>query len=68
MPKKPITWVGSIIILAAGIFCSWSLIQYRNERAIVHTQHLVLTAIAFIAPALAVLAIFRWYYFNERAK
>ena len=66
MPKKPITWIGSIIILAVGIFCCWALIQYRNDIATVDTQYRLLTAGVFLAPALAAVAIFLWYYFNER--
>ncbi len=66
MPKKPITWIGSIIILAVGIFCCWALLQHRNDMTVVDIQFHLLTAAAFLAPALAALAIFLWYYFNER--
>ncbi|MFC1847413.1 hypothetical protein ACFLW5_01185 [Chloroflexota bacterium] len=67
MPQKPITWIGSIIILAAGIFCSWALIQQRNEMRAIDMQTGLITAAVFLAPVVAALAIFLWYYFNERA-
>ena len=67
MPKKPITWIGSAIILGAGIFCWWALIQYRNDNATIGTQFNLLTAAAIFTPVVAAVAIFLWYYFNERA-
>ncbi|MFH1032657.1 MAG: hypothetical protein V1767_08875 [Chloroflexota bacterium] len=67
MPKKPITWFGSILILAAGIFCSWSLFQYRARLPdTVGMQFKLITMGAFLAIVLAMLAIFLWYYFNEK--
>jgi prolipoprotein diacylglyceryltransferase len=67
MPKKPITWFGSIIILAAGIFCSWALFQYRARLpATVDTRFNLITAAAFLALIVAILAVFLWYYFNEK--
>ncbi len=66
MPHKPITWIGSVIILAAGGFCCWALLRYRNDYGIVDTRFNLLTAFAFLALALAAVAIFLWYYFNER--
>ncbi|MFC1952498.1 hypothetical protein ACFLV8_02515 [Chloroflexota bacterium] len=66
MPKKPITWIGAIIILAAGLFCCWALFQYRNEMTAAGMQSHLLTAAVYIAPVVAVLAIFLWYYFNEK--
>ena len=66
MPKKPVTWIGSIIILAGGIFCCWALLQYRNNMTVVDTRFHLITAAVFLAPVLAALAIFLWYYFNER--
>ena len=66
MPRKPITWIGSIIILAAGGFCFWSVLQYRNEMADTGTQTGLLTAAAFSAIPVAALAIFLLYYFIER--
>ena len=68
MPKKPITWIGSIIILGAGIFCLLALFQYRDKMTAAGRQSPLLTAVIFIAPTLAILAIFLWYYFNEKAK
>ena len=66
MPRKPITWIGSIIILAAGIFCFWAVTQYRNEYTVVDTRYNLLTVAAFGALPVAALAISIWYYFNER--
>ena len=66
MPRKPITWIGSIVILAAGIFCSWALLQYRNEVADAGMQTNLLTVAAFGALPVAALAIFLFYYFIER--
>jgi len=66
MPRKPITWIGSIIVLAAGVFCCWAVIQYRNEMTAAGMQTGLLTVAAFLAPALAALAIFLLYYFIER--
>ena len=66
MPRKPITWIGSIIILVAGIFCCWAVIQYRNELAVVDASYHLLTVVAFGALPVAALAIFLLYYFIER--
>ncbi|MFC2006646.1 hypothetical protein ACFLUQ_00555 [Chloroflexota bacterium] len=66
MPKKTITWIGSIFILAAVVFCCWALLQQRSEMAAVGRQLGLVTAAVFLAPVLAALAIFLWYYFNER--
>ena len=66
MPHKPITWIGSFIILAAGGFCSWSLLRYRDAYGIVDTRFNVLTAGVFLTPVVAAVAIFLWYFFNER--
>ncbi len=66
MPRKPITWISSIIILAAGVFCYWAVMQYRNDLAVVDTQYHLLTVAAFAAIPVAALAIFLLYYFTER--
>ena len=66
MPHKPITWIGSFIILAAGVFCCWALLQYRDAYGIVDTRFKLLTFGVFLAPVVAAVAIFLWYYFNER--
>ena len=66
MPKKPITWIGLIVILAAGVFCCGALLQYGNELTAAGKQSSLLTAVTFIVPLLAALAIFLWYYFNEK--
>jgi len=67
MPKKPITWVGSIVILAAGVFCTWSLLRYRNAYGVMDTRSYLITGAAlFLAPILVVVAIYLWHYFNER--
>lgn len=67
MPKKPVTWIGLIIILAGGVFSSWALIQFRNDLANVDTRFQLVTVASFLAPAVAALALFLWYYFNEKA-
>jgi hypothetical protein len=66
MPRKPITWIGSIIILAAGVFCCWAVMQYRNEMTAAGMQTGLLTVAAFGALPVAALAIFLLYYFIER--
>ncbi len=66
MPRKPITWISSVIILAAGVFCYWAVIQYRNEMTAAGMQTGLLTVAAFGAIPVAVLAIFLLYYFIER--
>jgi len=66
MPRKPITWIGSFVILAAGGFCCWALLNYRADYGAVDTRFNLITVGAFLAPAVAVVAIFLWYYFNEK--
>ena len=66
MPKKPIPWIGSVVILAVGIFCIWALLQYRNDMTAADAQFNVVTIGVYAAPVLAVVAIFLWYYFNEK--
>jgi len=55
-----------MIILAAGIFCCWALLQYRNEMTVAGMQTGLLTVAAFGAIPAAALAIFLLYYFIER--
>lgn len=66
MPRKPITWIGLIIILAAGGFCWWAVIQYRNEMTAAGMQTDLLTVAAFGVIPVAALAISLLYYFIER--
>ena len=66
MPRKSVTWIGSLVILAAGGFCCWALLKYRNAYGIVDTRFNLLTLGAFLAPVVAAVAISLWYYFNER--
>ena len=66
MPKKRITWIGSFIILAAGVFCCWALFRYRANFASSSAQYNLVTGGAFLALAVAALAIFLWYHFNEK--
>ena len=66
MPHKPITWIGSFVIVVAGGFCCWALLKYRDAYGIVDTKFNLLTVGAFLAPVVAIVAIFLWYYFNER--
>ena len=66
MPRKRVTWIGSIIILAAAVFCFWALFQYRARLLTAGAKVQLVTAGAFVALAVAVIAIFLWYYFNEK--
>ncbi len=66
MPRKTSTWVGLIIVLAAGGFCFWALARYRNDYGVIDTTFRLLTASLFLVPAVAIGAIAFWYYFNER--
>ena len=66
MPRKPITWIGSIIALGTGIFCSLALLKYRSAFTTADIQYNLSTVGVFLAPVLAGVAIFLWYYFNER--
>ena len=66
MPRKPITWIGSLVILAAGGFCFLALLKYRNALGTVDTRSGLVTVALFLAIALAGVALFLWYYFNER--
>ncbi len=66
MPKKPITWVGAVVILAAGVFCFSGLMQYRAKLPASSTQ-IPWIVLASIGAALVSLgAISLWYYFNEK--
>ncbi len=66
MPHKPITWIGSFIILAAGVFCFFALLKYKNALGTADARFNLFTVASFLALALAGVAIFLWYYFNER--
>ncbi len=66
MLKHPTTWIGIIIILAAGIYSSVTLIQYRNALVSVSPRLQLVTGGVFLVPVVTALAIFLWYYFNER--
>jgi hypothetical protein len=66
MPKKTVTWVGFVIILAAGVFCSWSLFQARTHFLPAGTRFYLATAGGFLSPVVTIVAIFLWYYFNEK--
>jgi len=66
MPRKRITWIGSIIILAAGVFCFWALLQYRTRLVAAARQTDLVSVGAFLALLVTALAIFLWYYFNEK--
>ena len=67
MPRKPITWIGLFFIAAAGGFCWWALLKYRDAYGIVDAKFNLLTLGMFLTPVVAALAIFLWYYFNEKA-
>ncbi|MFC2040661.1 hypothetical protein ACFLTW_05825 [Chloroflexota bacterium] len=66
MIKKPITWIGSFVIVAAGGFCLWALIRYRDAYGIVDGRYNLLTVGIFVTPLVAVVAVGLWYYFNEK--
>ena len=66
MPQKAITWIGSVVILVAGGFCWWALMRYRDAYGIVDTRFNMLTIGAYLVPVVALVAIFLWYYFNEK--
>ena len=66
MPRKPITWIGSIIVLAAGVFCFWALMQRRSEMLAAGMPTDLITVALFFAPVFAALAIILLYYFVER--
>jgi len=67
MPRKYVTWIGSFVILAAGGFCLWTLLQYKSKMVVAGAQSSFVNAAIYFVPALAIVAIFLWYYFNERA-
>lgn len=66
MPRKPVTWLGSVIILGAGVFCFSGLFRYRSQLASSSTQLPLVTGAAFLALVLAIGGIFLWYYLNEK--
>ncbi|MFC2020632.1 hypothetical protein ACFLU1_02420 [Chloroflexota bacterium] len=66
MPQKTITWIGSFVIVAAGGFCWWALLRYRNAYGIIDTRYNLLTVGTFLVPVVVVVAISLWYYFNEK--
>ena len=66
MPRKLVTWLGWLIIVAAGTFCCIALLNYRDAFEVVDTTYKLLTIGAFVAPLVAVVTIFLWYYFNEK--
>jgi len=66
MPHKPITWIGSFLIVAAGGFCWWALMQLKDAIGIADARFTLVTVGVWAAPIVAVLAIFLWYFVNER--
>ncbi len=66
MPKKPITWIGSVVILAVGVFSFWSLLQSKSPFLPTGTRYQLATTGTYLAPVITVVAIFLWYYFNEK--
>ena len=66
MPRKPITWIGSFVIVAAAAFCEWALLRFQGAGGVTDTTSSLITAGLFVAPVAAVVAIFLWYYFNEK--
>jgi len=66
MPKKPITWVGAVVILAAGGFCFSGLVQYRSKLPPSSTQSTWIVLASFAAILVSLGAISLWYYFNEK--
>ena len=66
MPKKPITWIGAVVIMAAGIYCFSGLFKYKSKLAPASTQIPLVTGVAFLALALAIGAVIFWAYLNEK--
>ncbi len=66
MPRKRITWIGSVIILAVGVFSFWALFQSRSHFLPSGTRFYLATIGTVLAPVIAAVAIFLWYYFNEK--
>ena len=66
MIQKPIIWIGSLVILAAGGFCWWALLRYRNAYGIIDSRYNLLTVGLFAAPVVAVVATSLWCYFNKK--
>ena len=66
MPRKPITWIGSVIILGAGIYCFSGLFKYRSHLVASSTKLPLATVATFLALPLAIGAIFLWYYLIEK--
>jgi len=66
MPQKPITWIGSLLIVAAGGFCWWALTRLRDNIDIADGRFTLVTIGTWAAPVVALLAISLWYFVNER--
>lgn len=66
MPKKPITWVGVVVILVAGAFCFSGLVQYQAKLPASSTQSPWIVLASFAAVLVSLGAISLWYYFNEK--
>lgn len=66
MPKKPVTWIGSLVILGAGAFCISGLSRYRSQITSSNARFELLTWAMFLAVAVALLAVYLLYYFNEK--
>jgi hypothetical protein len=66
MPKKPITWVGAAVILAAGIFCFLSVMKYLSKIPATSSRHPWIVLASFATVIVSLGAIYLWYFFNEK--
>ncbi len=66
MPRKPITWIGSIIILAAGIFSAVSLFLSRTKFVPAGFRFNLVTIGSFVALVITAIVVLIWYYVNEK--
>ena len=67
VPRKLTTWIGFVVILAAGVFSFLSLYQSRSKFVPGGTRYHIATIGAFAALVVMALAMFLWYYFSEKA-
>ncbi len=66
MPKKPVTWIGAVVILGSGIYCFSGLFSYKSKLAPASAQIPLVTGAAFLALALTIGAVIFWAYLNEK--
>jgi drug/metabolite transporter (DMT)-like permease len=66
MPKKPITWVGAVVVLAAGVFCFLELMRHLTRLPPSSSQSPWIILAAFATILVTLVAIYLWYWFNEK--